>query len=161
MIPWEDIKTEYLTTNTSYRRLADKYGVHFTQIAKKAKHECWQQEKQQLANKVLTDVATAVSDEKVDWLLMASNAYKNAIEKADYEIANNPKCVGTVLMNTVTAINNSVNHLRDIYNIPTPDQAEARRIAAEKLNLDKLKVNSNEDKAITVVIAKEAEEWSD
>lgn len=41
MIDWEAIKQEYITTKTSYRRLGDKYGIHFKRIARVAKRESW------------------------------------------------------------------------------------------------------------------------
>ena len=41
MIDWAAMKTEYVTTDTSYRRLGDKYGIHFKRIARVAKKENW------------------------------------------------------------------------------------------------------------------------
>ena len=32
MADWQAIKTEYITTDTSYRKLAEKYGVSRVQI---------------------------------------------------------------------------------------------------------------------------------
>ena len=49
MADWQKIKTEYITTDTSYRELSQKYGVHYTNIAKRAKKEDWQQLRQQQA----------------------------------------------------------------------------------------------------------------
>ena len=36
MADWNKIKTAYLTSDTSYRKLDQKYGVNATTIAKKA-----------------------------------------------------------------------------------------------------------------------------
>lgn len=66
MADWQKIKTEYITSDTSYRELAQKYGVHYTNIAKKAKKEDWQQLRQQQANDTQTKMIQAVEAKKVD-----------------------------------------------------------------------------------------------
>ena len=66
MADWQKIKTEYITTDTSYRELSQKYGVHYTNIAKKAKKEDWQQLRQQQANTTQTKMIEAVERRKVD-----------------------------------------------------------------------------------------------
>lgn len=53
--------------------------------------------------------------------------------------------------------------MRDFYNIPTPAQAEAQRIAAERLELEKRRVDAdtNEDREVGIVIMPEiVKEWS-
>lgn len=66
MADWTKIKTEYITTDTSYRELSQKYGVHYTNIAKRAKKEDWQQQRQQQANTTQTKMIQAVERRKVD-----------------------------------------------------------------------------------------------
>ena len=66
MADWQKIKTEYITTDTSYRELSQKYGVHYTNIAKRAKKEDWQQLRQQQANTTQTKMIEAVERRKVD-----------------------------------------------------------------------------------------------
>ena len=67
MADWQKIKTEYITNpDTSYRELAQKYGVHYTNIAKRAKKEDWQQLRKQQANATQTKMIQAVERRKVD-----------------------------------------------------------------------------------------------
>ena len=66
MADWNKIKTEYITTDTSYRELSQKYGVHYTNIAKKAKKENWQQLRQQQTNTTQTKMIQVVERRKVD-----------------------------------------------------------------------------------------------
>lgn len=66
MADWNKIKTEYLTTDTSYRKLAQKYGVNATTIAKKAGKEDWVSQRQQQASRTLSKTLTAVSNHEVD-----------------------------------------------------------------------------------------------
>ena len=67
MADWQKIKTEYITNpDTSYRELSQKYGVHYTNIAKRAKKEDWQQQRKQQANATQTKMIQAVERRKVD-----------------------------------------------------------------------------------------------
>ncbi len=66
MADWQAIKTEYITTDTSYRELSQKYGVHYTNIAKRAKKEDWQHLRQQQTNTTQTKMIQAVERRKVD-----------------------------------------------------------------------------------------------
>lgn len=67
MADWQKIKTEYITNpDASYRELSQKYGVHYTNIAKRAKKEDWQQQRKQQANATQTKMIQAVERRKVD-----------------------------------------------------------------------------------------------
>lgn len=54
MEDWLKIKTEYITTDTSYRKLAEKYGVHYQTICSRSKAEGWVLLREQFRNKVIT-----------------------------------------------------------------------------------------------------------
>ena len=54
MEDWLKIKTEYITTDTSYRKLAEKYGVHYQTICARSKAEGWMLLREQFRNKVIT-----------------------------------------------------------------------------------------------------------
>jgi len=66
MADWEKMKAEYLTTDITIRELAQKYGVHYTTIGKKAAKEDWQTLRQQQSNKTLTKILTADTKRKAD-----------------------------------------------------------------------------------------------
>lgn len=61
MADWQAIKTEYITTDTSYRKLAQKYGVNITNIAKKASAEGWVDERKQYASKTQAKTLDKIS----------------------------------------------------------------------------------------------------
>ena len=66
MADWQAIKTEYITTKTSYRKLAEKYGVHYKTIADKGKKENWEGLRSQVAHKTLTKTIDRVSTSQAD-----------------------------------------------------------------------------------------------
>lgn len=66
MADWKKIKTEYITTDTSYRKLAQKHGVHYNAIANRAKQEGWISQRNQYCDKTMTNILDAVSKKQVD-----------------------------------------------------------------------------------------------
>ena len=47
MANWKEIETEYITKGTSYRKLADKYGLDQATIARRGKKEDWVSKRKQ------------------------------------------------------------------------------------------------------------------
>ena len=66
MADWKKIKTEYITTDTSYRKLADKYGLDQATIARRAKKEGWVSNRQQNASRTQAKIVNAISNKQVD-----------------------------------------------------------------------------------------------
>ena len=59
MADWQKIKTEYITTETSYRKLAEKYRVDQATIARRAKKEDWVSARQRHADKTQAKILAA------------------------------------------------------------------------------------------------------
>jgi hypothetical protein len=53
---WHKIKHEYVTTDTSFRKLAAKYGVSSTAIASRSKKEHWIEQREQYLHKTYTTI---------------------------------------------------------------------------------------------------------
>ena len=66
MADWQAIKTEYITTDTSYRKLAQKYGVNVTNIAKKASSENWVEQRKQYANEIQAKTLQKISQQEAN-----------------------------------------------------------------------------------------------
>ncbi len=66
MADWQKIKIEYITTNTSYRKLAEKYGISYQAICHRSKAERWGEQREQHTNKTVTKTLDAISEKQVD-----------------------------------------------------------------------------------------------
>ena len=70
MTDWEKIKTEYISTEISQRKLAEKYGVSVNTLIKRANKEGWATEREKHHNRVTTRVqqkiVTAQANETFD-----------------------------------------------------------------------------------------------
>ncbi len=68
MVEWQKIKAEYISGNTSYRKLADKHGVSFNTLKDRAVAEQWYKLRQHNHNKTTKKIIDAVSEKsaKID-----------------------------------------------------------------------------------------------
>lgn len=64
MEDWLKIKTEYITTDTSYRKLAEKYGVSKAQIYKVGGEEGWVELREQYRSKTIAKTVEKISEKK-------------------------------------------------------------------------------------------------
>ena len=60
MADWNKIKTEYITTDTSYRKLAEKHGVGESTLFTRASKEKWVEQKEQHQSKTVAKTLDAV-----------------------------------------------------------------------------------------------------
>ena len=63
---WLAIKTEYITTDTSYRKLAQKYGVSVTQICNVGREEKWVEQREQFLNKTTAKTIEKISQQEAN-----------------------------------------------------------------------------------------------
>lgn len=87
---WTQIKTEYITTDkSSYRKLADKYGIPLGTIYKRAKKENWVELKQQSYDKKVAKTVASVENnqvKKLERILTITDKLLDKIEKAVDEL---------------------------------------------------------------------------
>lgn len=63
---WTKIKTEYITSdNSSYRKLAEKYGISLGSLYKRAKRENWVELKKQSGDRRIAKTVSAIEDKEV------------------------------------------------------------------------------------------------
>ena len=63
---WKRIKAEYIAGGTSYRKLAEKYGVSFSTLRKVAAKEKWTDLRNKAGAKADTKIIDTVSDKEAD-----------------------------------------------------------------------------------------------
>lgn len=79
MVDWKKIKTEYITTNTSYRKLAKKYDIPFNTIQCRAKKEKWVELRNQYQDDVVAKSVKKAEESSID--------YKSTIYDLAYKVA--------------------------------------------------------------------------
>lgn len=86
MADWNAIKTEYITTNTSYRKLAEKYGVSRVQIGNVGRDEGWVELRRQHLDKTLTKSLAADSKKKAEKMARIDDLADKLLEKLEQAI---------------------------------------------------------------------------
>lgn len=185
---WDAMKTEYVTTKTTYSRLAEKYGVSISQIKIVAAREGWTKERKKFASDVQQKAYKKACSHEADRLARIIQATTGAIDVAMQAISDSEQFnrylverrekyavpvadeaaedgelppdgklvterqwveeqtfrkVDTKALKDLTGVLKDLTGLvRDLYGIPTQAQAEAQRIAAERLELERKKAET-------------------
>ena len=150
---WKRIKAEYIAGGTSYRKLAEKYGITLAVLRGVAEREEWVKLKAQAQHKTNTKIVDAVSDK----------AAKNAVDIID--VAN--KLLGKIseLMDEVPLDTQSMKHLtsalKDLKEIKGfKSDADMREQEARIRNLERQAEADNNDNEITVIIEGDLDKYS-
>jgi hypothetical protein len=109
MADWQKIKTEYITTNTSYRKLASKHGVHYNAIANRAKQEDWISERNRFCDRTVTETVTAISNQQVDRAAKLISVADLLLDRVKSLVEENPE-----LLVSTQSIKNLSGVLKDI-----------------------------------------------
>lgn len=86
VIDWITIKTEYITTLTSYRKLADKHGVHFRAISERAKAEGWVKARATYREGLVTKAVQKAEERQSDKLSRIDQAADRLMSKLEKAI---------------------------------------------------------------------------
>ena len=142
MANWQAIKTEYITTDTSYRKLAQKYGVNATNIAKRASKEKWVDERKKNASKTLSKTLTAIGNKQADRAAKLFGVSDLLLDKVKSLLeANEELLVDTSIMKDVSVI---LKNLKDIQMIRSDADLREQEARIEKLRADAM-ANRNDD----------------
>ena len=131
MADWQAIKTEYITTDTSYRKLAQKYGVNHAVIGQRAKSEKWVDLRRQHIDKTQTKALNTISNKQADRaakLIGVSDLLLDKVKsllEADEELL-----VDTSIMKDVSVI---LKNLKDIQMIRSEADLREQEARIEKL----------------------------
>ena len=148
MADWKKIKTEYITTDTSYRKLAQKHGVHYNAIANRAKQEGWISQRNQYCDKTMINTLDAISEKQVD-------RAANLISVADQLLAKVKSLLETdaeVLSDTQSMkhISGVLKDIKEIQMIRSDADLREQEARIRKLQKEAEQEEVNKDVTITI-----------
>lgn len=182
MADWQKIKTEYITTDTSYRKLAQKHGIHYKAVSDKGKAEDWVQLRSQYRDKTLSKALGKISthqankmariDQLADKLLakldkaiseldLAITVHKDKVETpegentTEYKEAREGGVVDRAGLRQLTAALKDLKEVKGVMNELDRREQEAR-IAKLQREAD----GEDDDNEIQVVITGKAKEYA-
>ena len=154
---WNAIRQEYITDETStYRKLAQKYGVGLTALSHRAKDENWIEQRQQVKDKTITKSIEKISDK------MASQAvkYESMVEAMTEKLTKAIEEVNPKDSTSIRRLTASLCDLRELLGIKS--DADSREQEARIANLRK-QADKEDDTASAIEITFSAgpEEWNE
>lgn len=153
---WQAIKTEYITTNTSYRKLAEKYGVSTTQICNVGREEKWVEQREQYLNKTAAKTLEKISQQKASRAAKIHGVADKLLLKIE-ALVDRPEPLNEKAIRALTA---AVKDLKEIQGVKSDlDEKEQKaRIANLQKQAEK---ESEKADVIEVVFAAGPEEWNE
>lgn len=157
MADWQKIKTEYITTDTSYRELSQKYGVHYTNIAKKASKEDWQQLRQQHTNTTQTKILKAIGRQQATRAARLQSVADKLLGKVEALVeASDPMEMDTQSMKHISGVLKDIKEIQMIRS-----EADLREQEARIANLRKqAEAEEKKDNTIVIQFAEGSEEYA-
>lgn len=157
MADWQKIKTEYITTDTSYRKLAQKYGIDSAVIGRRAKSEEWVKLRQQHIDKTQTKTLNAISRKQADRaanLIAVSDLLLGKVKsllETDTELLIDPQ--------SMKHISGVLKDLKEIQMIRSEVDLREQEARIEKLRKEAMVEKENNE--VKVTILGELEEYSE
>ena len=156
MADWQTIKTEYITTDTSYRKLGQKYGIHYKVISHKGKDEGWVELRTQHRDKTLTKTLDKICEDKVDRAARLNSVAELLLGKVESLLTQ----AGTIEMDTQSMkhISGVLKDIKEIQMIRS--DADMREQEARIANLRKQAEKDEDNRDVRVEMAEEVVDYS-
>lgn len=156
MADWQAIKTEYITTQTSYRKLAQKYGVSHVQIGNVGKQENWVELRRQHLDKTLAKTVEKISQQEANRAARIHSVADKLLNKIDATVESG-RPLDTKGIRALTA---AVKDLKEILCVRSDldKQEQEARIANLRKQAEK---DEDTTDVIEVVFAAGPEEWNE
>ena len=149
MADWQKIKTEYISTKTSYRKLAEKYGVHYKTIADRGKKEKWEELRSQVSHKTLTKTIERISTSQADRASKLASVSDLLLDKVKDLLENHPEVLAdTQAMKHISGVLKDYKEIQGIKAQKDLDEQDAR---IAKLRKDAEK-DEKEKPSITITL---------
>jgi transposase-like protein len=147
---WDLIKTEYITTDITCRKLAEKHGVSESTLFKKCSKERWEASRKQHGSKLEAKILQKDINKRADIAVARSNAL---MEAADLLLEKTVRGINSAPIVTPTAAKNysdALKNIKEIHMIRTAEDIEEQRARIAKLRKDTEKADT--DSQVTVII---------
>lgn len=155
MADWKKIEAEYITTDTSYRKLADKYGVDQATIARRAKKHDWVSKRQHHADKTQAKILTADTQKKVDRVGRLMTVADKLLAKVELAV-DQP---GPISAGAIKNLSDALKNIRETQMIRSEQDIREQEARISKLQKEAQK-EDNQKEPIRVIIGDGLSEYS-
>lgn len=150
MADWEKIRIEYITnTNISYRKLAQKYGVNATNIAKKASKEKWVEERNKNASKTLSKTLNAIASQQANRAARLQTVADKLLTKVERLVDDEEELLTDT--STMRDIARVLKDIKDIQMIRSDADLREQEARIDKLRKEAMVEKENKEVKVTIV----------
>ena len=157
MADWQAIKTEYITTNTSYRKLAQKYGLSYNAIGNRSRDEKWQELRDQHLTNTMTKTMNAVASQQANRADRLQAVADKLLTKVERLIGDEEETLTDT--STMRDISRILKDLKDIQMIKSDADMREQEARIDKLRKEAMVEKENNEVKVTIV--GELEEYSE
>ena len=157
MLDWNQLREEYIADeSTSYRKLAEKYGVGIATICKRAKAEGWASQREQVKNKTIAKSIEKISSDRA----ASVKKYDKMVGKIAGKLEKAIEAVDPKDTTAIRRLTASLCDLRELLGVKS--DADSREQEARIANLRK-QADKEDDSAseIEITFAAGPEEWNE
>ena len=156
---WNAIKTEYITTTISYRKLANKHEIPFRTLQQRATKDKWVEAKKKHNAKIVSKSVKKAETKAIDYKsTLYSLAYKVAKQLNDMTEQNSISELAVMGIKP-RDITGAIKDLEDALHVKS--EADLREQEARIEKLRKEAQAEQESKDIKVIISSELDEYSE
>ena len=147
MVEWQKIKAEYLAGDTSYRKLAKKYGLTLAVLRNVAEREEWVKLKAQAQHKTNTKIVNAVSDKEAKKAI-------DIIDVADKLLGKITENIDVLITDTqsIKHLTSALKDLKDIKGYKSEADMQEQMARIKKLQFEAAYRDEDDDKPSGVVL---------
>ena len=151
---WKRIKAEYIAGGTSYRKLAEKYGVSFNTLKTHAVEEQWYKLRQQKDKKATTKIVETLSDKDAEKAV-------DIIDVADKLLGKISELMDTMVVDTQSfkQLTSALKDLKEIKGYKSAIDLKEQEARIEKLRKDAERDNDTTNE-VEIVFNAGPEEWN-
>jgi transposase-like protein len=153
-VDWNKIKAEYIAGGTSYRKLAEKYGVSRTTLERKAKDEKWSELRRQAEGKAEAKMLDAISTKSAKIDDKYFRLVDKLFTKAEEVIDNTP----IWQVNSIKEMATALKCLKECKGVKS--EADMREQEARIAKLQREAQEEKQDKDITIIFGSDTEDYS-
>lgn len=153
-VDWAALETEYITnTETSYRKLADKYGMNHTVIARKASEDGWVEKRKQFVSDTQAKTLEKISQQEASRAAKIHSVADKLLNKIE-AMADSGRPMNSRDIRALTA---AIRDLKEIQNVRSEMDKKEQQARIDRLRRDA--EGDKQDKMPTLIIEGLPEEF--
>ena len=114
-VDWVEVKTEYITTATSYRKIADKYGINPKDIYLRGRQEGWVDARKEYMDKVTAKAIQKAVDQQADKMARFTTVSDKLLNRIERLIEESEE--GNITAKDIRSLTAAVKDLKEIQGV--------------------------------------------